>query len=207
MNRKQKTCLLVGITAGGVMGLWPPWVLERRTGLKKYILEPGPYSWIASPPVIDAEKSSGKWYQSIYSYSAKERITVPARCEATARFIDLYRLGVQYFMVAVVTAGLIIILGGKKDKNKSPMTLRWIIGCHPVLFKFTLVSSIALGFIVPTIIILFFYVADGFDWDDDMAGFWILGLLLFAGLWILYSIIRWIIIPISRWAAKSFRDV
>ncbi len=34
--------------------------------------------------------------------------------KAEARFIDLYRLGVQYFIVAVVTAGLIITLRDRK---------------------------------------------------------------------------------------------
>ena len=97
MNRKQKTCLLVSITAIVVMGLFPPWVLQSkeitRLGNRwevKYITEPGPYSWIGSPPPLyDLE-------------------------EARVRFIDLYRLGLQYFMVAVVTAGLIITLRDRK---------------------------------------------------------------------------------------------
>ena len=86
MNKKQKTCLLIGITAIVVMGLYPPWVLETKelwAGKVKYTLEPGPYSWIGDPPV-------------------------------TAKFIDLYRLCVQFFVVAVVTAGLIIIFRDEK---------------------------------------------------------------------------------------------
>ena len=50
MNKKQKTCLFVGIAAIVVMGLYPPWVLERRVGIGKYTTEPGPYSWIGNPP-------------------------------------------------------------------------------------------------------------------------------------------------------------
>jgi len=37
--------------------------------------------------------------------------------QGSAKFIDLYRLGIQYFVVAVVTAGLIITLGDKKDRR------------------------------------------------------------------------------------------
>lgn len=33
MNKKQKTCLLVGITAIVVMGLYPPWVIEYERRL------------------------------------------------------------------------------------------------------------------------------------------------------------------------------
>jgi len=37
---------------------------------------------------------------------------------ARAKFVDLYRLGIQYFVVAVVTAGLIITLRDKKDPKQ-----------------------------------------------------------------------------------------
>lgn len=93
MNKKQKTCLLVGIAAAVVMGLFPPWVIQSRernflgggVGSQRYEYktESGPYFWIGDPP-------------------------------AKARFIDLYRLGLQYFVVAVVTAGLIITFRDEK---------------------------------------------------------------------------------------------
>jgi len=99
MNRKQKACLLIGMAAIMVMGLFPPWVIqtEKRNFLGgsntarrfevRYITEPGPYSWISTPP------------------------------GENARFIDLYRLGLQYFVVVAVTAGLIIIFGDKGAKK------------------------------------------------------------------------------------------
>lgn len=126
MNRKQKTCLLVGITVIVVMGLYPPWVLESKeiwARKPKYTLEPGPYSWIGSPPtrpatykeVIDWDKSIWIEAEGKYGFIAhKQELVKPA---ATARFIDLYRLGLQYFVVAVVTAGLIVILKDRKGSK------------------------------------------------------------------------------------------
>jgi len=116
MNRKQKTCLLVGIAAIVVMGLFPPWVLESKEIIRlgnrwevKFTLEPGPYSWIGNPPVR-AETKANPYYAK---FGGKAKLGSP---EATARFIDLYRLGIQFFVVAVVTAGLIVIL---KNRNRS----------------------------------------------------------------------------------------
>jgi len=84
MNRKQKICLWVGIALIVVMGLFPPWVCEYyRDGAKSFVIRPGPYSLIVSPPEY-------------------------------GKFVDLYRLGIQYLVVAVVTAGLIITLRDKK---------------------------------------------------------------------------------------------
>ena len=131
MNRKQKICLWVGITAIVVMGLFPPWVLERRVGGNKYVTEPGPYSWIGNPPVIAAETKTVRHpavypvrepYDSDYVWRlknlggpTKERYTTTTiLSEGRPRFIDLYRLGVQYFIVAVVTAGLVITFRDEK---------------------------------------------------------------------------------------------
>ncbi len=131
MNRKQKTCLLVSIAAIVVMGLWPPWVIETRELNRlgdrfeyKYTLEPGPYSWIGSPP---SRRKAYKEYQTAKEARYQEILTEYKRrysnttafsdrkdLEARPRFIDLYRLGLQYFVVAVVTAGLIIILKNRK---------------------------------------------------------------------------------------------
>ena len=44
------------------------------------------------------------------AYTTTETI----RLEARAKFIDLYRLGSQYFIVAVVTAGLVITFRDEK---------------------------------------------------------------------------------------------
>jgi len=110
MNRKQKACLLVSIAVIVVMGLYPPWVIQSKeiTHLGnrlevKYTTEPGPYSWINNPPVRTETKPN-------------PYVHVIAHPKAIARFIDLYRLGLQYFVVAVVTAGLITFL---KDRKRS----------------------------------------------------------------------------------------
>ena len=114
MNKKQKACLLAGITAIVVMGLFPPWVIQSkeitRLGNRwdcKYTTEPGPYSFIGDPPVrIKTEPATASWIND-----PKLKIGSP---QARARFIDLYRLGVQYFIVAVVTAGLVITFRDEK---------------------------------------------------------------------------------------------
>jgi len=134
MNKKQKACLLVGMAVIVVMGLFPPWVLETEKrnylGNKrfevKYTTEPGPYSWIGNPPREPAEYETERvwdWDKAIWLSDVKEyKKPIPTKYKTEmvkpaveVRFIDLYRLGLQYFVVAVVTAGLIIILG---DKNR-----------------------------------------------------------------------------------------
>ena len=94
------------------MGLYPPWVIQSkeitRLGSRfevKYITEPGPYSWIGNPPARIEIKPNR------YRNDLKGKM---GQTQATARFIDLYRLGLQYFVVAVVTAGLIITLRDRK---------------------------------------------------------------------------------------------
>ncbi len=128
MNRKQKTCLLVGIAAIVAMGLFPPWVLERRVSRDKYTTEPGPYSWIGNPPREPAEYKTEEvydWNKAIWLNAVKKyKEPIPTKYKkelvnrsVEVRFIDLYRLGVQYFVVAVTTAGLIIIFGDKKARG------------------------------------------------------------------------------------------
>jgi len=109
MNRKQKICLWVGIAAIVAMGLYPPWVLEseKRNYLGgsgesrrfeyRYTTKPGPYSWIGNPPIV------ANW---------------KGETQEVSKFVDLYRLGIQYFVVAVVTAGLILTF-----RDKSPITV------------------------------------------------------------------------------------
>lgn len=152
------------------MGLFPPWVMEskERTLLSgkptvKYSLEPGPYSWIGSPP-------SSADLEYIYPKDAK------------VRFIDLYRLGVQFFIVAAVTAGLVVVLKEKKGKNKSPITISRE-------FIFALLFFITVGLIIPPI--LCFYLVNECNWDDEGAFLlWFIFLLFSAGIWIRYLIIR-----------------
>ncbi len=108
MNKKQKACLLVSIAAAVAMGLFPPWVIQSREMNKlgsgryeyKYTIEPGPYSWIGTPPT-----------HRLY-HSSPLQLDVPKK--SRARFIDLYRLGLQYFVVAVVTIGLVITFRDEK---------------------------------------------------------------------------------------------
>ena len=98
MNDKQKICLWIGIVFIVVMGLFPPWyrVVERpRDGTKIYSRYPAAYCCIFSPPNIRGGNFLGNTYK-----------------------IDFARLAIQYFVVAVVTAGLIITLRDKKDPKQ-----------------------------------------------------------------------------------------
>lgn len=145
MNRKQKICLWAGITAIVVMGLFPPWVCEVNTYLGTKLnhttTAPGPYSWIGDPP----ETSMGDY-----------RGGVRSRLYVRAKFVDLYRLGIQYFCVAVVTAGLIIILRNKKvldgQKQKVVKQKQKVVNLKRGLKRLTLslaivaaIASAALG--------------------------------------------------------------
>jgi len=89
MNTKQKISLWLGIVVIAAMTIYPPWVCYE-------ILWRG----AVYNQVVSIQPGP-------YSFILKP----PPK----AKFIDLYRLGVQYFVVAVVTAGLIVILGDKKD--------------------------------------------------------------------------------------------
>ncbi len=104
---KKLIILWVGIFLIVLMGLFPPWVLEREIRNYgediKYTTEPGPYSWIGKPP-------------RAYRYSSKSDSFVEVY--PRPKFVDLYRLGIQYFVVAVVAAGLIITLRDKKDPKQ-----------------------------------------------------------------------------------------
>ena len=63
------------------------------------------------------------------------------------------------------------------------------------LFAFAMVSSCGLGLLTPTIIIGYFLIHDRGDWENDMLYVYYPGGLFFVGIWILYGIIRWTIIP------------
>lgn len=90
MNDKQKKCLWASIALIVAMGLFPPWVVESREQIN--IRREYRYTTESGP----------------YSWIGDP----PSR----AKFVDLYRLGIQYFVVAVVTAGLISTFRDKKDR-------------------------------------------------------------------------------------------
>ena len=90
MNWKQKLVLMLGIAIFVIMGIYPPWVL--RFGSNAYPQTAvGPYA-----PITEYTE-----------FSDRNRGTY-------LKYIDLYRLGVQWIMVVVVTGGLIVVLKDKK---------------------------------------------------------------------------------------------
>lgn len=90
MNRKQKVCLWIGIIIIVLMGLYPPWV---RHHMEEFSY--GRYSLTTKPGP----------YSFIWNLPWG------------AKFINVYRLGVQWAMVAAVTGGFIITFANKKHKK------------------------------------------------------------------------------------------
>ncbi len=90
MNKKQTIAMWVGIAIIVTMTVYPPFLHKN---IKGHYIGNGSYGLIFDPPA--------------YSPNA-----------ITPVLIDMYRLGVQYFAVAVVTAGLIYTLRDKKPPDE-----------------------------------------------------------------------------------------
>ena len=97
-KNKRLSILWIGILLIVLMGLFPPWVVESEKKTKNYL-----GGSMAQEYRYTTEPGPYSWIGD-----------PPAR----AKFVDLYRLGIQYFVVAVVTAGLIITLKDKKDPKQ-----------------------------------------------------------------------------------------
>ena len=93
MNKKQKICMWLGIAVLVAMTIYPPYLQRWPDG---QLVGKGGYSFIFCPPI----RSSRLNRFSAYSV------------------IDIRRLHVQYFAVAVVTAGLIVTFKDKKKKGE-----------------------------------------------------------------------------------------
>jgi hypothetical protein len=97
MNWKQKICMWIGIAVIVLMGLFPPWILKdpvdggEAQSLKFGLLVP-------QLPYFDWDRMV--WQQS-YAYQ-----------------IHVVQLVIQWFMVAVVTGGLVVTFADKKPKEE-----------------------------------------------------------------------------------------
>lgn len=102
------------------------------------------------------------------------------------------------FVTALVTGGLILTFRDRKrpeGQAKKPMNLRR--GFERITLILSLLSASVL-------LIAGILNALAGEWDDMvlcLAG----SLAAFSGVWIIYGIIRWAIIPIVRWATTGFR--
>lgn len=103
MNDKQKKCLWAGIALIVVMGLFPPWVVEAQ-----------PTFYAAESDGTRRKVQDGFEYRKATRPGPYSWIGYPP---THAKFVDLYRLGIQYFVVAAVTSGLIVTF---KDKKQQP---------------------------------------------------------------------------------------
>lgn len=96
MNRKQKTCLLVGILVIAAMGIYPPWVFRVDLGGATLNRDYG-YALIWEPPERQFNSQGNKY--------------------ATIPDIDLGRLCVQWVVAVVITGGLIIVCKDTKPRD------------------------------------------------------------------------------------------
>lgn len=108
LNKRQRIAVLAGIGLAVVMGVFPPWVrtMNERYGGGRYgggvavaeKQEPAGYGFLAKPP--PAERWPGDW----------------SRADSGMK-PDLSRLSIQWACVGGLTAGAMIVLGSKKEKE------------------------------------------------------------------------------------------
>ncbi len=97
MNKKQLACLWIGIIVIVLMGLFPPWIIPSSSEGIKYRIDRG-YKILFSPVEIQIPKTEVAF---------------------SAATLDMHRLCIQWFMVAVITGGLVCTFKNRpKDKEK-----------------------------------------------------------------------------------------
>jgi len=117
MNKKQKIWIWVGITIIVLMGLFPPWVVKQVIPkgdwniitLRKYIfiLKAPYFHYKALPP--PPPKSHPKYAEAYMGIEPEFN---------HAEQIDITRLLIQWFIVALITGGLIVTFKDKKLKDE-----------------------------------------------------------------------------------------
>jgi hypothetical protein len=119
MNKLQKAVILTGAILILIMGLFPPWFhtmsekgfpKEERASI---------YSPIYKPPHHPEAKTL---VELLRLYDKPDRDTIKQFMEYIDRRrwgvrLDISRLLIQWAMVAIVAAGLFLIMGDKKPKN------------------------------------------------------------------------------------------
>lgn len=93
MNRKQIICLWVGIAIIVLMGIFPPWITKGTMSGGSVQALPK-YSFLLLPPYSD-NKTGLSLHQ-----------------------IDINKLVIQWFMVALITGGLIVTFKNEKPKDE-----------------------------------------------------------------------------------------
>lgn len=95
MNKKQKVVFLVGVGIIVIMGLIPPWYYHSVRSLDQRIAFEinGDYGSLFSPPSSDLPR-----------FNIRDTLVL----------IDLSRLLVQWAVVAIATAGIVLVLQDKR---------------------------------------------------------------------------------------------
>lgn len=109
MNIMQKLCLIAGIVAIIGMAVFPPWVQlfsfdAGSSGRVQYGPFEGKYSFFTTPPPVP------KWFKE--SAITKD---YPGTVDLWRSSIDHKRLLLQWLLVCLTTAGLVLVFGEKKS--------------------------------------------------------------------------------------------
>jgi hypothetical protein len=99
MNRKQKICLSAGMAAFLLLGLFPPWMVATPMGS---YLGTG-YAFLLRPPVLEGDGEIPRLQRQGYW-----------QCR-----VDAAQLSIQWAIVAVATAGLMLTFHGRKPTKPS----------------------------------------------------------------------------------------
>jgi len=120
LNKKQRTAILIGVIVIVIMGLFPPWSIKAiipSDSIAPSITKTleNRHSWINTPP-----KKSKKYFYYGYSFGISgEPSTFKKRQNEIMNFsyeINVKQLIIQWFLVCVLTGGIVIFLGKPKDK-------------------------------------------------------------------------------------------
>jgi hypothetical protein len=92
MDKRQRIVVWIALALIAVMGLWPPWVESYQRGTVHVGPTSGGYYWVFSQP--EPPSLYGNYRYTVF----------------LSRHIDFARLFLQWAMVVVVAAGLMLAL-------------------------------------------------------------------------------------------------
>ena len=111
--------------------------------------------------------------------------------------VECYRFGLWVFIVALVTGGLIYTFRDRKrPETEHPINIT--CGFKRVTLLLSLLS-----------ILFFFTIGIVLLLDSDQEAPVIanlVGLAVAAGVWVIYAVMRWIVVPFVCWVVKGFHQ-
>jgi len=116
VNRSQKLVLAAGILVLAVMGIYPPWMVRFHATPERAIYRPIGYASIFDPPNEDLPRIYAQLTNNSSGTLRSERFLL-SRLDL---FLDISRLLTQWAIVALITAGLFLLLrdGGQPSPGR-----------------------------------------------------------------------------------------